>query len=155
MGDYVMSQPKVLCTIGTSEKNLRRFIELLQSAGVTKVIDIRLHNTSQLAGYSKKDDLAFVLEAFGIQYAHVPELAPTEEIIKAFKKVDKDWAAFEHDFKQLMEERNVTAVWKSPVLDEGVNCLLCAEHLPTHCHRRLVAERFQAAYPELEVRHLK
>lgn len=149
-----MTKSKLLCTIGSSQKNLRQFIHLLQSAGVTKVIDVRLHNTSQLAGFSKKDDLAFILETFGIAYEHVPDLAPTDDVIKAFKKVDKDWPVFERAVNGLLEERHAEALWTSPVFASPVPCLLCAEHEADHCHRRLVAEHFRRTHPEIEIRHL-
>jgi uncharacterized protein (DUF488 family) len=145
---------KVLCTIGFSQKSLREFVSLLRAAGVTKIIDIRLHNTSQLAGFAKKDDLAFILETFGIKYQHVPDLAPTEEILQRFKKLDKDWGAYEAAFRELLEKRRAVQLWHSPVFEPGVNCLLCAEHSPKRCHRRLVAEHFARAHPEIEVRHL-
>lgn len=150
-----MADSRVLCTIGFSQKGLRRFVQLLKSAGVTKLIDTRLHNTSQLAGYAKKDDLAFILETLGIEYEHVPQLAPTDDILKKFKKVDKDWEAYEKAFNQLLESRQVAKLWTSPVFATEVSCLLCAEHLPHHCHRRLVAEHFKSVYPEIEIRHLK
>lgn len=150
-----MGEMKLLCTIGFSQKSLRRFIQLLQSAGVTKLIDVRLHNTSQLAGFAKKDDLAFILETFGIKYEHVPELAPTDDILKNFKEADKDWEAYERAFNQVLDDRQVIRLWTSPVFDGGVNCLLCAEHSPHHCHRRLVAEHFKRVHPDIEIWHLK
>lgn len=150
-----MAENKILCTIGFSQKSLRQFIHLLQSAGVTKLIDTRLHNTSQLAGFAKKDDLAFILETFGIEYEHVPDLAPTDDIMKKFKKVNKDWQAYERAFNQLLEDRQAAKLWTSPVFASRVNCLLCAEHSAHHCHRRLVAEHFKSVYPEIEIRHLK
>lgn len=149
-----MAEQKLLYTIGFSQKSLRRFVQLLQSAGVTKLIDIRLYNTSQLAGFAKKDDLAFIMETFGIGYEHVPDLAPTDEIMKRFKKLDKDWVEFERTFLDLMTERKAAKLWTSPMFANEVTCLLCAEHPPKHCHRRLVAEHFQAHHPEIEVRHL-
>lgn len=129
-------------------------MQLLQGAGVTKLIDIRLYNTSQLAGFAKKDDLEFVCETFGIKYQHVVDLAPTDEMMKRFKKLDKDWPAFERDFTDLLKERDVLKLWNTDVFDAGVNCLLCAEHKPQHCHRRLVAEHFQRAYPDIQIKHL-
>ncbi|HWI60933.1 MAG TPA: DUF488 domain-containing protein [Symbiobacteriaceae bacterium] len=141
-----------LCTIGFSQKNLRRFVQLLQSAGVTKLIDIRLYNTSQLAGYAKKDDLQFICETFGIAYEHVVDLAPTDGMMERYKKLDKDWPAFERDFTALLNERNAARLWES--FGPGVHCLLCAEHKPQHCHRSLVAAHFQQAYPEIEIQHL-
>lgn len=149
-----MAEPTKLCTIGFSQKSLREFMNLLRSAGVTKVVDIRLHNTSQLSGYAKKDDLAFILEAFGIQYEHVLDLAPTEEIFNEYKK-GKDWEAFQRDFTALIKSRGIERLWKSPVFDSPVNCLLCGEHEPEHCHRRWVAEYLKGHDPEIEIQHLK
>ncbi len=143
-----------LCTIGFSQKSLRHFVQLLQAAGVNKLIDTRLYNTSQLAGFAKKDDLQFVCETFGIKYEHVVDLAPTDDILKRYKKVDKDWAAYERDFTNLLVQRNVIKLCATAVFDPGVNCLLCAEHKPQHCHRRLVAEHLQRAYPDIEIQHL-
>lgn len=146
---------KTLCTIGFGQKSLERFIQMLQAAGVTKVIDIRLHNTSQLAGYAKKDDLAFILKAFGIEYEHVLELAPTEELMQEMRKGGKEWGAREAAFNRLMTERRVENLWTSPVFDSAVNCLLCAEPTAKHCHRRLVAEYLQGAHPEIAIKHLE
>ncbi|HYF90650.1 MAG TPA: DUF488 domain-containing protein [Symbiobacteriaceae bacterium] len=143
-----------LCTIGFSQKNLRRFVQLLQEAGVTKLIDTRLYNTSQLAGYAKKDDLQFICETFGIQYAHVVDLAPTDELVNRYKKMDKDWPAFQRDFNNLLIERNAARLWETDLFHSEVNCLLCAEHKPEHCHRRLVAEHLHRAYPDIEIQHL-
>ncbi len=98
-----MGERVTLCTIGFAKKSLRKFIGLLQDAGVTKVIDIRLHNTSQLAGYAKRDDLEFILETFGIAYEHVPELAPTEELMKSYKKGSTDWETYTVAFEETME----------------------------------------------------
>ncbi|MBI3948214.1 MAG: DUF488 domain-containing protein, partial [Armatimonadetes bacterium] len=100
---------KHLLTIGHTRKPLRRFISLLRDAGVDAVIDIRRHNTSQLAGFAKRDDLEFLLrEGFGIAYEHHPELAPTEEILRRYQK-DHDWRSFEADYTALMEEQDLAA----------------------------------------------
>lgn len=144
-----------LFTIGSTRKPLRRFIALLQEAGVDAVVDVRLNNTSQLAGFSKRDDLEFLLEeGFGIRYAHHPELAPTPEILDAYHR-DRDWDAYRAAFTALMAERGM-AQHASEVLAEFERpCLLCAEDEPDHCHRRLVAEGVAAIRPEMEVTHLR
>jgi uncharacterized protein (DUF488 family) len=80
-----------LFTIGTSGKNLRKFIEILQYAGIDKLVDVRLNNTSQLAGYSKKDDLEYIMELVGIKYVHIPKLAPTQELLKGYKNKVISW----------------------------------------------------------------
>lgn len=92
-------------TIGFSKKSLREFITRLKTAGVRKVIDVRLHNTSQLAGYAKKEDLEYVLELAGIAYEHRPELAPTEELLKGYKSGEITWPEYEKVYKDLLKKR--------------------------------------------------
>jgi uncharacterized protein (DUF488 family) len=153
--DYFLAEGSdmIVCTIGFAKKNLRQFIGRLQAAGVEKVIDIRLHNTSQLAGYAKKDDLEYVLSLVAIAYAHHPELAPTEEILDGYKKKKIGWPEYERRFRELLASRN--PLENSPLLTEpGPICLLCAEDKPAQCHRRLVAEHFAERLQGTEVRHL-
>ncbi|HEY7782894.1 MAG TPA: DUF488 domain-containing protein [Ktedonobacterales bacterium] len=143
----------VLYTIGFTRKSLREFITLLREAGVDGVVDIRLNNTSQLAGYAKRDDLAFVLETFGIGYLEEPGLAPTPTLLDTYRR-DHDWAAYEPVFRGLLAERPVAEILADITARFERPCLLCAEPEPTHCHRRLVAEAFSQLRPRLEVRHL-
>jgi uncharacterized protein (DUF488 family) len=141
-------------TIGYTQKNLERFIQLLQEAGVDAVIDVRLRNTSQLAGFAKRDDLAFLLrEGFGIDYEHRPELAPAPEILDAYK-ADGEWSAYEAAFEKLLVERDAAAAGRDVLARYGRPCLLCAEPTPAQCHRRLVAEWWAAYLPDVEVEHL-
>lgn len=143
----------VVCTIGFSKKNLREFITRLQNAGVNKVIDIRLNNTSQLAGYSKKQDLEFVLELVGIGYEHRPEFAPTETLLKDYKEKKVSWVDYENIFNNLLEERNPLA--KIDLKNEPeVICLLCSEDKPLKCHRRLVAEFIKKYNEDVHINHL-
>lgn len=143
----------VVCTIGFAKKNLRTFIEKLRAAAVKKVIDIRLHNTSQLAGYAKKDDLEYILELVGIAYEHHPELAPTEEILDGYKGKKISWAEYERRFGELLASRD--PLKRSSLSREtGPICLLCAEDKPAQCHRRLVAEHFAGRLRGTEIRHL-
>ena len=141
-------------TIGHTRKSLRQFIGLLQEAGVDAVIDVRLRNTSQLAGFAKRDDLAFLLrEGFGIGYEHVVELAPTAEILDAYKE-DHDWLAYERDYQQLLAEREALAIGRQLLERYQRPCLLCAEDTPDHCHRRLLAEYLAERIGNLEIVHL-
>jgi len=143
----------VLCTIGFSKKNLKTFIRKLQSADVAKVMDIRLHNTSQLAGYAKKDDLEYILSLVGIDYEHCTELSPTEEILEGYKKKKLSWQDYERKFKDVLKQRS--PIQRIRVTsDKGPVCLLCAEESPAHCHRRLVAEYYGAHVEGLEIKHL-
>ena len=148
-----MSKPKV-STIGFTKTTAEGFFKRLLIAGVKKVVDVRLHNTSQLAGFAKADDLAFFLEKIGgIQYVHNPLLAPTDPMLKAYKKERGDWGAYEERFLELMAERQVEKRFKPEMLD-GV-CLLCSEDKPHHCHRRLVCEYLNEKWGgALEVKHL-
>jgi uncharacterized protein (DUF488 family) len=143
----------VLFTIGFTRKSLREFITLLREAGVDGVVDIRLNNTSQLAGYAKRDDLAFILETFGIGYLEERRLAPTETLLDTYHR-DHDWAAYEPEFRSILAERPIADILAAIVMRFERPCLLCAEPEPTRCHRRLVAEAFTQLRPSLEVRHL-
>ena len=141
-------------TIGHTKKSLERFIRLLQDAEVDAVIDIRLRNTSQLAGFAKRDDLAFILrEGFGIEYHHCPELAPTGEILDAYK-ADSDWSAYERAFRLLLAERDAVAIGRELLARHRRPCLLCSEPTADHCHRRLVAEWWAENLCDVEVIHL-
>lgn len=143
-----------VCTIGFTQTTARGFFERLKAAQVRAVIDVRLHNTSQLAGFAKADDLAFFLgEIGGMTYRHEPLLAPSDDILKAFKRDKGDWRVYETRFLDLMAERRIEARLK-PDLFEGA-CLLCSEATPHHCHRRLVCEYLNRKWDgRLRVRHL-
>jgi uncharacterized protein (DUF488 family) len=141
-------------TIGCTKKSLQQFIGLLREAEVDAVIDVRLRNTSQLAGFAKRDDLAFLLcEGFGIAYEHVVELAPTAEILDAYKK-DHDWPAYKRKYLQLLAERDALAIGRQLLERYQCPCLLCAEDTPDHCHRRLLAEYLAERIGNLEIVHL-
>ena len=118
------------------------------------VIDVRLRNTSHLAGYTKRDDLAFLLrEGFSIAYEHHPELAPTPEILDAYRE-DEDWVAYESCFLPLLAERSAEEVGREIMARYRAPCLLCAEPTAERCHRRLVAEYWARHLPGLIVVHL-
>ena len=140
-------------TIGFTKKSLRDFVETLRRAGVRRVIDVRLRNTSQLAGWSKQPDFAFLLEAgFGIAYEHHPEFAPTDDLLDAYKK-DHDWLRYEELFNQLIAERRPEAEARDLLSKDSI-CLLCTEPQADKCHRRLVANYLQSLATEFEVKHL-
>ena len=140
-------------TIGFTKKSLREFIEILRGAGVKRIVDVRLRNTSQLAGWSKQPDFAYLLEdGFRIAYEHHPEFAPTDELLDGYKE-DRDWSRYEERFNQLLAERAPEAEARA-LLEKDSICLLCAEPKPDKCHRRLVAEYFVSLDPSIEVKHL-
>jgi len=141
-------------TIGYERRPLSGLIGALRQAGVDAVIDVRLRNTSQLAGYTKKADFAFLLqEGFGIAYEHHPELAPTDEILDAIH-ADHDWAGYESRFRGLLAERRTESVGRDILARYHAPCLLCLEANPDQCHRHLVAERWAEHIPALKIVHL-
>ena len=142
-----------LMTIGFTKKSARQFFETLRTAGVRRVADVRLNNVSQLAGFAKRKDLEYFLDAIcGIDYVHLPDLAPTRELLDAFKKHGGDWGTYEAGFLDLMTRRRVEET-VSPALLDGA-CLLCSEDKPDHCHRRLVAEYLDRHWGGVDIRHL-
>jgi uncharacterized protein (DUF488 family) len=149
-----MTMPFEIATIGFTKTNEKSFFDRLVSAEVKVLYDVRLHNTSQLSGFAKADDLAFFLEKIGnIKYQHQPLLAPTDAMLKAFKRDKGDWGEYQQKFLNLMAERKIEERF-SPSLFEGA-CLLCSEATPHHCHRRLVCEYLNGRWGDsLTVTHL-
>ena len=141
-------------TIGFTKKSAEVFFHKLIKAGVKRVIDIRLNNTSQLAGYTKKDDLGYFLRAIGgIEYLHMPDFAPTKEILDAYNKSKGNWFTYEEQFNALISERKIEEKLGPDLLDQA--CLLCSEEKPMKCHRRLVAEYFQKKCGNVDIHHLE
>jgi uncharacterized protein (DUF488 family) len=142
-----------LFTIGFTKKSARKFFEILRASGAKRVVDVRLNNVSQLAGFAKKDDLEYFLkEICGMDYTHVPELAPTQDMLDEYKKLKGDWDAYERRFLALMKERRIESTVPKEVIAEG--CLLCSEDKPHHCHRWLVAEYLKDHWGDVEIAHL-
>jgi uncharacterized protein (DUF488 family) len=140
-------------TIGFTKSSARHFFGRLREASVREVVDVRLHSTSQLAGFAKADDLAWFLETMGIGYRHAPELAPTEEMLAAYRGKKIGWEKYAAAFTRLIAERHVERLHPAASLPGA--CLLCSEATPHHCHRRLVAEYVTAgAAGAPRIRHL-
>lgn len=140
-------------TIGFTKKAARRFFEMLRKSGAKRVVDVRLNNVSQLAGFAKKDDLAYFLkEICGMEYIHLPELAPTQEILDEYKKHHGDWTWYETRFLALMKQRRIEETVSREVIADG--CLLCSEDKPHFCHRRLVAEYLKQHWGDVDIAHL-
>lgn len=140
-------------TIGFTQTSAEQFFGRLIKAGVKKIVDARLNNSSQLAGFAKKDDLRYFLKAIAnIDYIHMPVLAPSEEMLTEYKKKKGDWQTYEKNFLALMEERRIENIIRPAEVDQA--CLLCSEHIPEHCHRRLVAEYLKNKWGNVEIVHL-
>ncbi|MBN1427375.1 MAG: DUF488 domain-containing protein [Anaerolineae bacterium] len=144
-----------LFTIGFTRKSARQFFGLLRDHGVRQVIDIRLNPHGQLAGFAKQEDLPYFLDQLAdhCRYLHLPELAPTKEILKDYR-ADGDWCRYVARFEALLDERDIPSALDRSMFESAAGCLLCSEHLPDQCHRRLVAERLAGHWPGLEIVHL-
>lgn len=141
-------------TIGFTKKPAERFFALLRAAGVKRIVDVRFRNASQLAGFAKRDDLAFFLrEICDMDYVHMPDLAPNQELLDDYRKGRLDWATYERRFLALMRDRRIEETTPREAIDNG--CLLCSEDQPHQCHRRLVAEYLSDHWGDgVEIEHL-
>lgn len=140
-------------TIGFTKKSAREFFDKLRRPGLVRLVDVRLNNVSQLAGFSKRDDLQFFCETIiSIGYLHLPELAPTQAMLDEYKKERGSWSGYEAKFLALMAERKVEETVAREGIDGG--CLLCSEPTPENCHRRLVAEYLQSKWGGMEIEHI-
>lgn len=143
-----------LYTIGYTEKSAQQFFSLLKSSTANKLIDIRLHNTSQLAGFTKKADLIFFLKTIlNWEYLEAAILAPTKDILADYKHKKITWNEYEIKYLALLHKRKAEQCIKRDVLENSV--LLCSEHLPDHCHRRLAAEYLNTVFDNtFKITHL-
>lgn len=147
------TSPIQIYTIGFARKTAQQFFTTLIDAGVRRVLDVRLNNVSQLAGFTKRTDLPYFLKAIGnIDYLHLPNLAPTPAILDAYRKRGGGWQAYAESFLQLLQERRIEEQVSPDLLNDG--CLLCSEPTPDQCHRRLVAEYLQAKWGNVTIHHL-
>ncbi len=141
-----------LFTIGFTKTSAEKFFSRLSKAHVKKLIDVRLNNVSQLAGFAKKDDLRFFCEEIAhVSYEHHPDLAPTKPMLDEFKKQKGSWENYTEKFLQLMAHRKVEELDRA-LFDDA--CLLCSEDKPHHCHRRLVAEYLKNKWKDVDIIHL-
>lgn len=141
-------------TIGFTQWSAEGFFGALTNAGVRRLVDVRLHNTSQLAGFAKRDDLVFFLrELASAEYVHEPLLAPTAELLDAYKKKRISWDEYAEVFGRLLVERQIETAVPRELFEEPA-ALLCSEHGPERCHRRLVVEYLAAHWGDVEAVHL-
>ncbi|MFQ5779801.1 MAG: DUF488 family protein [Nitrospiria bacterium] len=143
-----------LYTIGFTKKGARDFFGILKKHGIKHLLDIRINNTSQLSGYTKKDDLAYFTETILVgRYSHLFDLAPTAQLLKKYHK-DHDWQYYERIYLELIKERKVESRLDRSLF-EGPSVLLCTEPTADHCHRRLAAQYIkEKMLPEIEIIHL-
>ena len=145
---------QTLYTIGFTQLSLAEFVGLLRQASVDALIDTRLRNTSQLAGWAKRDDLAFLLrEGFGIAYEHVASFAPTDALLDGYR-AGGDWDAYALAYRALLDERRASETGRAVLARYRAPCLLCSEPTPDRCHRRLLAEYLAEQLGGIVVMHL-
>ena len=144
-----------LYTVGFTQKRAEIFFGLLLQHGIQRLVDIRLNPGGQLSGFAKQDDLPYFLSRLveGCQYVHMPELAPTKDMLNDYRS-GSNWAQYEERFQALMDERRMPEMLNPADFSNQVSCLLCSEATPEQCHRRLVAERIAAHWPGVEITHL-
>ena len=140
-------------TIGFTKKSASEFFGTLKESGAKRVVDVRLNNVSQLAGFAKRDDLEYFLRQIcRMDYVHMPDLAPTKEMLDAYRKEHRDWQTYEREFLALMDARRVAKLGIKRIMSNA--CLLCSEDTPDRCHRRLVAEYLRRHWGDVEITHL-
>ncbi len=143
----------VIYTIGFTKKTAEKFFNSLIQHKVRKVIDTRINNESQLAGFAKNKDLKYFLKQIGnIEYNHEVKYAPTKELLDKYRKKDISWGDYTKEYLAIIEERRITD--NLSVEDIDGCCMLCSEDKPDKCHRRLLAEYLQKRFPSLEIVHI-
>lgn len=141
-------------TIGFTQSSAEHFFGRLADARIERLLDVRLNNSSQLAGFAKANDLPYFLrELVGARYEHEPRLAPTRQILDAYKKQKGSWSDYEPAFMRLMAERRVQEVFSPSEFVERT-VLLCSEATAEHCHRRLVCDYLAQHWPDVVPVHL-
>lgn len=142
-----------LFTIGFTNKSAEKFFELLRTNHIRHIIDTRINNVSQLAGFSKGKDLAyFASQICNASYSHRVELAPTKDLLRLYRAKEIDWAEYEIRYLDLLRNRAIQNFLRSDDLDRA--CLLCSEDRPDFCHRRLLADYLVAFFPDLKIVHI-
>lgn len=142
-----------LYTIGFTGKSAEKFFDLLRNNGVKKIVDTRINNVSQLAGFAKGSDLKFFAEEIGhMTYEHNVDFAPTKELLANYRDKKVTWEQYEIEYLNLLDMRKIAQKINVDLLHE--NCLLCSEHTPEKCHRRLLAEYLKQVKSDIQIIHL-
>ena len=145
----------IIFTIGFAQKSAEKFFQILKENNVECLIDVRLNNVSQLAGFTKSKDLQYFLKIIiDADYIHNIKYAPTKDILDDYKKNKISWLEYEIKYRKLIESRKIEQIFKNDIKNYNNVCLLCSEPLPQNCHRRLLAEYLKKQFNKVEVKHL-
>ena len=143
-----------ITTIGFTKHSAESFFSKLKNSGIQQLIDVRVNNVSQLAGFAKRDDLSFFLERIcGATYLHQPQLAPTNELLKAYRDKEMSWSEYEKRFLDLMQSRRIENEMSRDLFAVKTT-LLCSEHTAEQCHRSLVVEYLNDHWGNITITHL-
>lgn len=142
-----------LYTIGFTKKPAETFFRLLKNSGVKRLVDTRINNVSQLSGFAKAPDIQyFAAEIGNISYEHNIDLAPTKSLLAHYRAKELTWPEYETEYLNLLDVRKIAQ--KIDIEKLHQNCLLCSEHKPEKCHRRLLAEYLQQVKNDIRITHL-
>jgi uncharacterized protein (DUF488 family) len=142
-----------LFTIGFTQKSAEKFFDLLMKNKVKRIVDIRINNSSQLAGFAKSEDLKYFAEKIaGIGYIYMPELAPTLEMMRNYRAKGSSWEKYQREYLKLINKRKISE--KINIKEFDRSCFLCSEHTPENCHRRLLTEYLQKHNKNVKIIHL-
>jgi uncharacterized protein (DUF488 family) len=141
-------------TIGFAKKSAEQFFEAIRREQIQQLVDVRIHNSSQLAGFTKSGDLPYFLDRLcDASYRHEPLLAPTAELLSSYRSKQIKWEQYEVEFLRLLESRHVESVMSREEFEKK-SILLCSEATASKCHRRLVVEYLARFWPDVTAKHL-
>lgn len=144
-----------LFTIGFTQKSAREFFDKIKSNKIDLLIDVRLNNISQLAGFAKGKDLEYFLnEICSCEYVHDDVFAPTKELLDNYRAKKVSWKEYEEVFAKIIDCRNIAERFKKNYMQYENVCLLCTEPTAEQCHRRLVAEFLKDRIENIEIIHI-
>ena len=144
-----------LARVQREKETLQRRLERAEpSAHVASLVDTRPRPHSQLSGFAKSEDLAFILQQFGTGYKHCPNLVPTDDLLRKYRD-DRGWISYEEGYRLLIQGRDASRTIEREAQDGGVVCLVCSEHEPSRCHRRVLAAMFAVDHRDCDIVHLQ
>lgn len=143
-------------TIGFTKKSAEEFFELIKNNDIQSLIDVRLNNKSQLAGFAKGKDLDYFLrEICDVRYFYEEQFAPTKDLLDRWHKSTVSWGDYTKEYIDTLKSRKAERIFEVRYKDTGNVCFLCTEPTTENCHRRLLAEYLQQnCSNESEIIHL-